>query len=1072
MISGYFSKVEAIYQTGQATEHSYRSALEGLFSQVSKEIRAINEPKAVKVGRPDFVINRGDITIGWCEAKDIGLDINPKAMTDSNKSQFQRYVKAFPNLIYTNCLDFRFYKNGELIREISIADYLMGIQAKPDQFEILENQLKDFVAERMQTIRSSKNLAAMMAAKAILVKDILHNSLQQKDAEETELFTQYTAFKEQLIHDLPINEFADIYAETIAYGMFAARLHDTSLKDFSRQEALELLPKSNPFLRNLFSYIAGPNLDGRIKRTVDELADIFQATDLAALFKDFGKFTQRNDPFIHFYETFLSEYNPKKRKARGVWYTPEAVVNFIVRAVDEVLQEDFGLPMGLADTSKVTIDWDTGQKELTKKGTIKKSGKNLIEKKEVHRVQILDPATGTGTFLAEVIKQVAPKIKEVAAGSWDTYVEQELVPRMHGFELLMASYAMCHMKLDMMLTELGYKPTKIPPRLSVYLTNSLEEGEAANQTLPFAQWLSNEVKQANAIKRDMPIMCIVGNPPYSVSSSNKSEWIESLMTDYKKDLNERNIQPLSDDYIKFIRFSQHFIERNGEGILGFITNNSYLDGLIHRQMRKTLLEGFDKIYVLDLHGSSKKKEVAPDGTVDKNVFDIQQGVSIIIAVKTTPTPHNDRRQKQQILPQAQVYHADVWGARQDKYDALFKGNLSKLEFNELAVLEPNYYFVPKDFDAQEIYEEGFRIDTFMQINGSGIKFRKDNLLVAKHFDQGSVIQMINDIAELDKQKLLQKYSFSETKDWILDEQRKNFIDGDLADICKVNYRPFDLRYAYYPTNRINKIIPRGDSRRALMRHILAGENLAIAVSRQQSSSDFQHIIATNDIQDMCLLSSQTKENGYCFPLYLYPGEDELYQTRRVNFEPKIHKSIIKAARDDTHGEPDEVEIFDYIYGVLHCPDYREAYREFLKIDFPRIPYPASPEVFWKVSEQGNQLRRLHLMEEDIIGETPHPFSGAGESLVEKIQFQLPTDHDQNRLGKVYINEDQCFENVPRISWDFYIGGYQPAQKWLKDRKGRQLTFDDIRHYQKIIKILSETDRLMKLIEFPIEDKSK
>ena len=616
-IAGYLAEVSKVHATGQATEHAYRPALERLFKSINPDVTAINEPKGIKVGRPDFVFLRNlgkgaDLTVGHCEAKDVGLDINPKAMNDFNKAQFGRYVKALPNLIYTNGLDFAFYKKGELARQISIADYLMGIQPKPDQFAALANQLKDFAAQKLQTITSAEDLAEMMAGKAVLVKDILFKSLKEDENLQTDLTGQYKSFKDMLIHDLTAEDFADIYAETIAYGMFGARLHDKTLDDFSRAEALELMPKSNPFLRNLFTYVAGPTLDERIRRTVDELAEIFQATDLQKLFEDFGKFTQRNDPFIHFYETFLAEYNPAKRKARGVWYTPEPVVNFIVRAVDDVLKSEFGLADGLADTSKVTVDWDTGQTD--------NKGKAIKIKKEVHRVQILDPAAGTGTFLAEVIKQIAPKVKDVAEGQWSSYVEKELIPRLHGFELLMASYAMCHMKLDMMLTEMGYKPTGNPPRLGVYLTNSLEEGERANQTLPFAQWLSNEAKEANTIKRDMPIMCVIGNPPYSGHSSNKGKWISGLLERYKQsdDLKKpAQGKWLSDDYVKFIRLAEHLIEKNGEGIVGFITNHSYITNPTFKDMRRSLFETFDAIYICDLHGNAKRFETAPDGSPDK-----------------------------------------------------------------------------------------------------------------------------------------------------------------------------------------------------------------------------------------------------------------------------------------------------------------------------------------------------------------------------------------------------------------------------------------------------------------------
>jgi hypothetical protein len=679
IIGAFLSKVQAVHKTGEATEHSYRSALEALFNKLAEGVTALNEPKRVACGAPDFIIQRGDIIIGHAEAKDLGIGL--RAMKDANKGQQDRYRKALPNLIYTNCLDWDFYQNGELIASVTIADHLMGIQPKPDRFEALEHLLRDFVAQRPQTITSPKTLAEMMAAKAILIKDVLRNALAADKELRTELAGQYNAFREHLIHDITSEDFADIYAETIAYGMFAARLHDQTAEMFSRRKALDLLPRSNPFLRSLFSYIAGPDLDDRIKWIIDDLAQVFQAVNIHKLMEGFGKLTGQRDPFLHFYETFLAAYNPAKRKARGVWYTPEAVVNFIVRAVDQVLQVEFGLPDGLADTSKITINWDTGQTD--------KKAKPITIRKEVHRVQILDPATGTGTFLAEVIKQIAPKVKGTAKGLWSAYIERDLIPRLHGFELLMASYAMCHMKLEMILTALGYTPSGTPPRLSVYLTNSLEEGEPANQTLPFAQWLSNEVKQANTVKRDMPIMCVIGNPPYSGQSANKGDWIMRLMEPYKTEpggkekLNERNPKWINDDYVKFIRLSEYLIEKNGDGVLGFITNHGYLDNPTFRGMRWHLLDTFDKLYVLDLHGNAKKKEVTPEGKPDKNLFDIQQGVSIIIAVK--------KRAGKGKKPLADVLHADLWGEREAKYETLRTSGLTGKQWQRIEHRAPQYH---------------------------------------------------------------------------------------------------------------------------------------------------------------------------------------------------------------------------------------------------------------------------------------------------------------------------------------------------------------------------------------------
>jgi type I restriction-modification system DNA methylase subunit len=1064
-IAGYLTEVQRIHATGVAQEHAYRPALEKLFKSITPDVTAINEPKGIKVGRPDFVFLRqagknADITVGHCEAKDLKIDLNPKTMDEFNKAQHERYVKALPNLIYTNGLDFRFYKNGELAREISIADFPPGIQPKPDQFSVLANQLNDFAAERLQTITSAEKLAEMMAGKAKLIKDILFNSLKEDNDQNTDLVGQYQSFKKMLIHDLTSEDFSDIYAETVAYGMFGARLHDKTLENFSRAEALELMPKSNPFLRYLFTYIAGPNLDERIRRTIDELAEIFQATNLPLLFEDFGKFTQRNDPFIHFYETFLAEYNPAKRKARGVWYTPEPVVNFIVRAVDDVLKTEFGLPLGLADTSKVTVDWDTGQTKNAKPVTIKK---------QVHRVQILDPAAGTGTFLAEVIKQIAPKVKDVAEGQWSNYVEKELIPRLHGFELLMASYAMCHMKLDMMLTEMGYKPTANPPRMGVYLTNSLEEGDREIQDLFWAKPLSEEAKQANTIKRDMPIMCVIGNPPYSGESANKGDWIMGLMEAYKKEpggkekLKERNPKWINDDYVKFIRFAEHLIEKNGEGVLGFITNHGYLDNPTFRGMRWHLLKTFDKIWVLDLHGNSNRKETAPDGRADKNVFDIMQGVAIVVAVKKQNADRNATKL-------GQAFRGELWGDRQSKYDNLWKGVRSALANEALLNQAPYYPFVSRNFDVELTYRKGFGVPELMLANSVGIVTARDALTI--DMDKSALWARVLDFSKFESELLRQKFNLGvDAQDWTVSSAILD-VKSNLSEskIHRIAYRPFDLRWTYYTgTTKGFQCRPRLE----VMKNIIGRQNLGISYTRTiEGGRKFADFFVTN----MCIThhTLSIKEVNSFAPLYLYPDEQSLDQTRRVNFDPKIRKAIEAAATDKARGVPDEVAIFDYIYGVLHCPAYRETYKEFLKIDFPRVPYPPSPDVFWDVSAKGTQLRKLHLMEDAAIGAAPYKFVGDGDSKVSKVEFRAggpplsssPTSPPQagaNEVGAVFINADQCFENVPRIAWEFYIGGYQPAQKWLKDRKGRELSFDDIRHYQKIIKILSETDRIMKTI---------
>lgn len=1068
-VATYLDRVRTLYASGQTTEHSFRPALHELFASIDPALTVINEPKHLTdVGAPDFVFNRGAVSIGWCEAKDIGKDVRKFATGDYSKGQKDRYRKGLPNLIYTNGLDFEFIRDGEAVDFITIADLIPTLPARPDNFIVLENRLRNFASITPQSITSSKRLAEMMAGKAAIIKDIMGRALvadmkvKEATGTATDLIGQYEAFKANLLQDITVEEFADIYAETIAYGLFAARLHDETPETFTRPEALDLLPKSNPFLRALFTYIAGPNLDERLRRVIDELCEVFCATDMEKVLRNFGKVSARQDPFLHFYEVFLAEYNPAKRKARGVWYTPEPVVNFIVRAVDEVLKTEFGLADGLADTSRITVDWDTGQNDP-------KTGRPAKIKKEVHRVQILDPATGTGTFLAEVVKLVAERVKGIAPGQWSSYVEKDLIPRIHGFELLMASYAMCHMKLDMILTGLGYKPSSQPPRLGVYLTNSLEEGERVEQTLfGLSRAIAEEAKAASDIKRQTPIMCVIGNPPYSGESVNKGPWIMGLMDAYKKEpggkqrLQERNPKWINDDYVKFIRLAEHMIEKNGEGVLGFITAHGYLDNPTFRGMRWHLMNAFDKVYVLNLHGNSNKKEIAPDGSPDKNVFDIKQGVAIIIAVKR-------RCQNAASKRLAEVFHGDLWGSREGKYAALWDGRPADLMPVALPQKAPAYPFVDRDYALEEIYSKGFPVADLMPSNTVGIVTARDALTI--DMDSDALWARVQDFSFTDAEILRNRYDIGkDAQDWTVAGAKADVSTNlSRSNVVPITYRPFDNRWTYFTgTSRGFQCRPRGE----IMRHIARHKNLAMMLPKQTKDGLGALVCAT--------IAGHKAFSAYditsIFPIYIFPEPGTLDQSIRVNFEPKLYARIRKAAgltgtptapdgTDAFRGatgdaRPDEVKVFDYFYGVLHCPAYRETYAEFLKIDFPRVPFPPSPEIFRTISEQGEALRRLHLMEDAAINEAPFPFHGDGESVVGKPRFEA---------GRVWINDDQYFEGVPELAWNFPIGGYQPAQKWLKDRKGRALDWDDIRHYQKIIKILSETDRIMNEIELPLDD---
>jgi predicted helicase len=1011
----YIDNINKRYKLGNATEHTFRGDLQQLIESLIPTIRATNEPKRQSCGAPDYILTNKDIPVGFIEAKDIGDKDLEGAKKTGNKEQFDRYKASLNNLIFTDYLDYHLYRDGQFVMKIAIGEVTpKGIKPLTENFGCFENFIKEFCTHVGQTIKSSKRLAEMMAGKARLLSEVIEKALtsDETNQEDSTLKDQMKAFKEILIHDITPKGFADVYAQTITYAMFAARLHDPTLPTFSRQEAFELIPKSNPFLKKLFGYIAGLELDERIKWIVDDLVTIFLACNVEEMLKSYGKSTKMEDPIIHFYEDFLSEYDPKLRKARGVWYTPQPVVNFIVRAVDDILKTEFDMPQGLADTSKTKIK-------------INQQGKQIEQ--EVHKVQILDPATGTGTFLAEVVKQIHKKF-EGQQGIWSNYVETHLLPRLNGFELLMASYAMAHLKLDLLLTETGYKPTT-NQRFRVYLTNSLEESHPDTGTL-FANWLSTEANEANHIKRDTPVMCVIGNPPYSGESANKGEWIMSLMEDFKKEpggkekLKERNPKWINDDYVKFLRYGQHFIEKNGSGILAFINPHGFIDNPTFRGMRWNLLKTYDKIYTIDLHGNAKKKETAPDGSADINVFDIEQGVSINIFVKTGRKKANEL---------GKVFHFDLFGKRELKYDFLTEKSVGSIDYKELPNVAPNYFFVNKDFVEQKNYDKGFSIYELFTLNNVGIATAKDAILI----------------------------NFSKT-DLIKNVESFYSIEANSDVIQKVSYRLFDDRFIYYDT----KIVER--AREKIMFNFLQGKNIGLALCKQfKTGENYVHTFISNKIIESSYVSNRTSEITSTFPLYLYPetnGQQTIGQKaeRTPNLNTEIVNQIEEKLgltftneKETTKDTFAPIDILDYIYAVLYSPTYREKYKEFLKIDFPRVPYPKDKETFWQLVKLGGEIRQIHLLESHIAEKYITQYPIDGDNIVTKPKYQD---------GKLFINDTQYFNNVPQTAWEFYIGGYQPAQKWLKDRKDRKLEFDDILHYQKIIVALSETDRLMKEID--------
>ena len=1093
-IPAYLAECQKLYAAGNATEHSYRPALQKLLAELMPQCQITNEPKRIACGAPDYIITRNDLPVGYIEAKDINLDLRHKTLQE----QFNRYRSALDNLIITDYLYFEFYREGKLVAHIRLADALMGqIQPHPQQFAEFARLIENFAGYPGQTINSPATLARMMAAKARMMADVIAKALEQdaKSDETSELENYLRGFREHLLQDLDEKTFADLYAQTLAYGMFAARLYDTTPETFDRSEAARLLPKSNPFLRNLFTTISGERLDARIIWIVDALADIFRVADIADILKNFGKATQTADPFIHFYETFLSEYDPKLREINGVWYTPQAAVQFIVRATDHALKNHLDIPQGLRDNSKTTIKIQVPAAKQTKGG----GRKTVSADKEIHRLQILDPATGTGTFLAEIIRHIHQSYA-AQQGLWQSYAEQDLIPRLNGFELMMASYAVAHLKLDLVLQETGYRQPEKPRRFNVFLADSLEEHHPDTNTL-FAQWLAAEANAANTVKRDTPVMVVLGNPPYYGESQNKGQWIMNLMEDYKQEpdgsgrLKERNSKWLNNDYIKFIRAAQHYIAKNGSGILAYINSNSYLDGLIHRGMRHNLMQTYDHIYILNLHGNSKKKETAPDGGKDENVFDITEGVCINLFVKTPG------KKKKGAL--AQIHYCDLYGRRQDKYAFLQHEILDGIQWQTLEPQAPDYFFVPQQADSQtrQDWLKGIELDKLFPVNSVGIVTARDHLTIAESREE--MRRVLDEFSQMPAEQARTHFNLGkDVRDWSVAAAQKDVLDNDddgrIVPIC---YRPFDTRYTFFTGNSKGfHCMPRGK----VMQHLSGRENIGLVSKRGGMELQAAPAFVADTISDFRFWSRPGMPGGdYIFPLYLYPEQGSLNNgfARRPNIDPaqlqtlcnqtgfayrpapdaepqtlpqgslqpkevpvgKTSKAKIDAA-DFNAAQPGSFTpetLLDYIYAVLHSPAYRRRYAEFLKSGFPRIPNPENRSEFLRLAAIGSELRQWHTLQ--------HPkadiacFITAFDSPEPDMQVDKPRyapDSDTLETGSVYWNKTTCIRNVPAAAWQFYIGGYQPAQKWLKDRKGRILTAADVENYQKMILALAKKQEIM------------
>jgi len=1026
MLCRYLKEIFEVYFRGDAREESFYSTLETLLREYAdsigrKKIEITTLPKKTEAGNPDFRVwdGTGRIT-GYIEAKhpsreDLG------AIEDTE--QLQRYLGTFPNVILTNFYEFRLYRNGELVKKVSITRPIVARKLRttlpPENEKDLFELLDRFFSFSLPRDFNAKTLAVELARRTRFLKEeVTINELRREEAEGGgAILGFYEAFHKYLMHGLTPEEFADLYSQTITYGLFAARTR--AGEDFTRKTAYDLIPRTIGILREVFKFISLGDLPAQMEWIIDDIAEVLANADVKKILHEYYHGGKGRDPVVHFYETFLAEYDPAARERRGVYYTPEPVASYIVRSLDTVLREKFSKDDGFA-TSTVTV---------------------------------LDPAGGTLTFPAlAAALAVENAVKKYGGGVRDGMIGDHILKNFYSFELMMAPYAVGHMKMGFLLEELGYTLKKTD-RFRLYLTNALEMEEFEETRFPFMSALSEESRLAGKVKKDTPILVIMGNPPYSGHSANTGKWITGLIKDYKQvdgePLGEKNPKWLQDDYVKFLRFAQWKIDEEGSGCVGMITNHSYLDNPTFRGMRQSLLKSFDEIFILNLHGNSLKKEKCPDGGADRNVFDIRQGVAIALFIK---------RGEKEAGKDAEVSYADLWGAREDKYAFLEAHDISDTKWKRLTPRSGSYFFVPRDERLFGEYEKFWKVTDIFPVNSVGVVTARDGLTIQDRPD--NVWKTVLNFSRLDPEVAREAYSLGkDARDWKVKFAQEDLLESgpDKQNIVPILYRPFDVRYTYY-TGRSRGFLcmPRAK----VMRHMMR-ENLGLIThKREELDIPYAHFFVTDSITEHCSVSIKT--TNYLFPLYLYEADDAgkdmpLYEEEEKvgKKTPNLSPALVKSLKEAFKKAPSPEDIFCYIYAVSYSTIYRKKYAEFLKTDFPRIPFTADYGLFRKAVWLGGELVDLHLMKRVPAGAVR--FQGSGDGRVGKIRYE-------GAKGRVHINEGQYFEGVAPEVWDYHIGGYRVMEKWLKDRRGRALSLEEIKHYCNVGAALAGTIKAQKEID--------
>jgi len=1012
MLKAYLKRIYEVAQTGDAREESYYSSLEELLkafadSTNKKHIHITTLPKKTEAGNPDFRVWDGRQNIvGYIEAKEplVGnLDYI------ENGEQLKRYRDTFPNLILTNFFEFRLYRNGSLIDKVLLARPFIVHELKTvppiENKDSFLNLLDKFFSFSLPKVYTAESLAFELARRTSFLKEqVILEELKEEG--KTSILGFYEAFQKYLIAGLTQDSFADLYSQTVTFGLFAART--CCENGFNRKLAYDYIPRTIGVLRDVFRFISLGELPKQMEWIVDDISQVLAVADVNEILSKFYHEGKGRDPVYYFYETFLAEYNPEERERRGVYYTPESVVSYIVRSLNIILEERFDRPDGFASNA----------------------------------VTVLDPAAGTLTFLAEASKLAIEEFTaKYGEGGKESFIKGHILNNFYAFELMMAPYAIGHLKIALLLEELGYR-LREDERFKFYLTNTLEMEELEQTALPGMSSLAEESHLAGRVKKKKPILVILGNPPYSGHSSNVGEWIsKEIKAYYKVDgkpLGERNPKWLQDDYVKFIRFAQWKIDQAGKGVLGFITNHSYLDNPTFRGMRQSLMNSFNEIYLLDLHGNSLKREKCPDGSKDENVFDIRQGVAISVFIKKKGL-------------ERKVFHSECWGLREDKYNWLSENDIETTNWREIKPKSGFYLFIPREEALLEAYSKYPKITEIFPTNSVGIVTSRDNFVI--DFDRQDLVGRIKVFRdkELSDEAIFQAFGLKDKANWKLTKSREGVSKDEKWQeaITQILYRPFDVRWIFYHDELIER------PRKELMHHMMH-ENLGLIVNRQIRMDKIQHFLATSLPADLHILET-ANASAYLCPLYLYPDKEDMFtqgsQERKPNLNPKLIESLAEVYRK----EPTPEEIFYYIYGILYSNVYRSKYAEFLKIDFPKVPFTRNYELFNTIGKYGSKLVDLHLMRSAELDNPIAKLQGSGDYQVKKPKYN-------EKEKRVYINDDQYFEGIEREVWEYQIGGYQVLDKWLKDRKGQKLSLDDIKHYCRIATALKKTIEIQRDID--------